>query len=132
MISLSYSCILGRSPERATGFFCCHSSCIFDCFWQLQPTPIFLLELFDQKSALKNEVLTHITATGIEWIIGADGDLAPEYIMMDHSIGEQDDCTMLTAMADIDLKVGASLLKDGIRRERCCAFDVMEHFHVVK
>ena len=72
------------------------------------------------------------TATGTELIVGADGEWAPEYIMMDHSIEEQDGCTRLTAMADKDLVVGASLLEDGIGRERCCAFGVTEHFHVVK
>ena len=72
------------------------------------------------------------TATGTELIVGADGEWAPEYIMMDHSIEEQDGCTRLTAMADRDLVVGASLLEDGIGRERCCAFGVTEHFHVVK
>ena len=51
--------------------------------------------------------------------------------MMDHSIEEGPDCcTRLTAMADRDLVVNASLLEDGIGRERCCAFGVTEHFHV--
>ena len=75
---------------------------------------------------------TTTTATGTELIVGADGEWAPEYIMMDHSIEEQDGCTRLTAMADRDLVVNASLLEDGIGRERCFAFGVTEHFHVVK
>ena len=72
------------------------------------------------------------TATGTVLIVGANGEWAPEYIMMDHSIEEQDGCTRLTAMADTDLVVNASLLEDGIGRERCFAFGVTEHFHVVK
>ena len=76
----------------------------------------------------------HITTTtiGTGLIVGADGEQALEYIMMDHSIEQQDGCTRLTAMADRDSVVDASLLKDGIGRERCCAFGVTEHFHVVK
>ena len=73
----------------------------------------------------------HITTTiGTGLIVGADGEWALEYIMMDHSIEQQDGCTRLTAMADRDLVVNASLLEDGIGRERCCAFVVTEHFHV--
>ena len=73
----------------------------------------------------------HITARGTRWIVGADDGQVPAYIMMDHSI-EEDGCTRPIAMADRDLVVDASLLEDGIGRERCCAFVVTEHFHVVR
>lgn len=77
------------------------------------------------------EALKHITTIGTVWNVSADDGRAPGYIMMDHSIEEEPDCcTKLIAMADRDLVVNASLLEDGIGRERCCAFVVTEHFHV--
>ena len=75
----------------------------------------------------------HITTIGTVWNVSADDGRAPECITKDHSIEEGPDCcTRLTAMADRDLVVNASLLEDGIGRERCCAFGVTEHFHVEK
>ena len=74
--------------------------------------------------------ITTTATTGIGLIVSADGEWALEYIMIDHSIEQQDGCTKLTAMVDRDLLVNASLLEDGIGRERCCAFVVTEHFHV--
>ena len=154
MTNLSYSCILGRSLERVVDFFCCHSSCRFECFWQLLPRRwTKLLRVLDQKSEVASSTVTqkkalvvHITATGRGWTVDVDDGQALEYITMGHST-EEDGCTrppsnsflifaviLATAAAMVEYRGGcvvASLLeKDGIGKEHYCAFDVTEHFHV--